>query len=255
MSEENKQKDKLGNKILEDFKTWIGVIGAVISSLVALWATRIDDKTAQINAEVERLDGVQEAQRIEIENQQFLLQKQKEDIARYEYVRSLYEDLISTNNTRQQFTINLVQLALNDEEYESLFRGLSLSLDESVRDVGESALALREQKELQALQSYKIEIFYLASNEQSRVRAERLESLLSNFSESVVVTPKPIAFFTETYTTPNENEVRFYPPEETQVAQIVATIVGREIPELNLRTRAVNTPTPGYLSIMLWYES
>jgi hypothetical protein len=248
MSEENKQKDKLENRILEDFKIWIGVIGAIVSSLVALWATRIDDKTAQINADVQRLNG-------EIENQKFLLQKQKEDIARYEYVRSLYEDLISTNKTRQQFTINLVQLALNDEEYKNLFTGLSLSPDESVRDVGESALALKEERELQALQSYKIEIFYLASNEQSKVRAERLGSLLSNFSESVVVTPKPIAFFTETYTTPNENEVRFYPPEETQVAQTVATIVAREIPELNLRTKAVNTPTPSYLSIMLWYES
>ena len=133
---------------------WAGVFGAVVSASVAIWATKIDYDNSQLDRDnsrqksrVEELSQKLEEQRVEIENQRFILRKQKEDVERYDYIREkLYDDLISSDKQKQKFAINLVQLVLTDDEYNSLFNGLALSQDEEVQNLAEIALTIREQK-------------------------------------------------------------------------------------------------------------
>jgi hypothetical protein len=149
---------------------WAGVIGALVSAAVAVWATKIDQENSLQKVRFDELSQELEEQRLEIESQRFFLQKQREDLERYDYIReNLYDDLISTDTQKQKFAINLVQLVLTHEEYQSLFNGLALSQDQNVKDLAETALNLQQQRVQQDLQEK-------VQNINSPVKSTRLQA-------------------------------------------------------------------------------
>jgi hypothetical protein len=98
------------------------------------------------------------------------------------------------------------------------------------------------------LRSYLIGIYYLSSNSQASSTAEKLETLLDEKGLQISLYPRDIGFFG---TKPLGNEVRFDPRSETEAAQQLAFVINSDDESLDVKTRAVITATPNFLSIMI----
>lgn len=124
MAEESKK-----NRLLP----WV----ASVSTLVTLSLTALN---AYWSNEIRMLEG-------ELKAQQMTLDEEKARLARYTFVQGLLDDLLSQKEAQKNLTINLVTLALSNDEAKKLFSGFASSENkqvESVGNIGLSSLKIRD---------------------------------------------------------------------------------------------------------------
>lgn len=122
--------------------SWIGVISAavtvVLTGVNAYWSNRISRIETELQREQIRIQR-------ELEEQRIQLDAGRERLERFTFAQALLEDLLDDQEPARSLKINLVNLALTEEESRDLWEGLRASQDEQVRTLGttavESALA------------------------------------------------------------------------------------------------------------------
>jgi hypothetical protein len=122
------------SRLTRNLVAWIGVVSAVITVVLTIgnfWTkTRIDQREARLKDIETGLH--QRAQEVE---------ESKEKVARYTWVRSLFDDVNSEQPQKKTFSIALIRLALNKSEAEQLFGALAASSDQNLRQAGQKGLA------------------------------------------------------------------------------------------------------------------
>lgn len=112
---------------------WIGIITTVITILLTVYNTytksRIDDTERRLR-EIE----------VGIKEKAQELEEAKERVARYNWIRGLLSDLDESNPKKRSFTLNLIRLALTQDEAEQMFAGFQASSDKALQASGQDGM-------------------------------------------------------------------------------------------------------------------
>lgn len=111
---------------------------ASISTLVTLSLTVLN---AYWSNEIRALEG-------ELKKQQITLDEENARLARYTFVQGLLDDLLSQEEAQKNLTVNLVSLALSNEEAKKLFSGFASSDNKQVENVGNIGLSTLKIRDL-----------------------------------------------------------------------------------------------------------
>ncbi len=120
--------------------SWIGVVSAVVTVVLtvvnAYWSNRIRQVETDLEARQLEIQSQLEQQRIELD-------AGRERLERFTFAQRLLEDLVDDVEPARSLKINLVNLALTEEEAEDLWQGLRASQDETVSSLGTMAVRTR----------------------------------------------------------------------------------------------------------------
>lgn len=129
---------------VERFGLWVGVVGAILTMLMTIWNGHTKNQIDQREEDLKQLE-------ISLKSRSAGVEESKERVERYKWVLSLLPSLIDKDQTRRNFTVALVRLALTKEEGEQLFAGLQLSANPELREVGQRGFESLENQDLNRL--------------------------------------------------------------------------------------------------------
>jgi hypothetical protein len=127
----------------ESFSGRVTVWVAIASSIVTIVLTGFNYVTkAKVDlAHVQVEDRAQAVDR-DIRARSASVQKSQERTSRYTFVHTLFPELLDPDAQKKELSINLIRLALSDDEASKLFSGFSNSNDEQLKAAGKSAIAI-----------------------------------------------------------------------------------------------------------------
>lgn len=115
--------------VVESTGKWLAIASAaltvVLTALNAYWSH-----------EVSKLDNEIKLKAADLDRQRLELDSGKERLARYAFVQKLLSDVLVQNSTQKNLTVNLIMLALTEQEAQQLFAGLQSSDSHEIRRVG-----------------------------------------------------------------------------------------------------------------------
>ena len=125
------------------FASWVGIAASAITLLLTVYNAYTK---AQIDASELRLKEQSEKVDLELKERAADLDASKDRTGRYTFVRTLLPDLLSKDAAQRSLSVNLIRLALTDEESAKLFNGFVLSDDRNLQAAGNEAItALRRE--------------------------------------------------------------------------------------------------------------
>ena len=116
---------------------WLGVVSTVLTLLLtalnAYWSREISATDQRLKLKAADLED----KKLELEKLNFSLTEGKERIARYAFVQGLFASVVNEKDAAQRtLAVNLINLALTEEEATKLFTGLQASTDKRAQEVG-----------------------------------------------------------------------------------------------------------------------
>lgn len=108
---------------------WLAITSAALTIILTAYNGYLSSKVSQAEHEIEK-----RAQ--DLETKRLMLDAGKEDINRYAFVQNLLSGVLTQNQAEKNLTINLINLALTEQEAKQLFAGLQASNDNETRIVG-----------------------------------------------------------------------------------------------------------------------
>jgi CheY-like chemotaxis protein len=120
---------------------WIGIISAIttvtFTSLTAYWSDKTRTVETRLNEREVELKELQTEWERRFKGEQIALEGNKERMARYAFVHTLFQGLLNEKDeTQKTLTVNLINLALGKEEATALFVGLQSADDKQARELG-----------------------------------------------------------------------------------------------------------------------
>ncbi|TXI26227.1 MAG: hypothetical protein E6Q61_00515 [Nitrosomonas sp.] len=158
------------HSFVEHMGLWIGVISAAITTAMTVWNVYTKNQIDKKEEDLKQLE-------ITLKSRSTGVEESKERVERYKWVLSLLPSLIDQDQTKRNFTVSLVRLALTKEEGEQLFAGLQLSTNPELREAGQRGFESLENQELNRLV---LQMNALAADE----RKEAVARLEKNYSTS-----------------------------------------------------------------------
>lgn len=117
------------SSVLSNVTKWLAIISTVLTigltALNAYWSRQVSETETEIKL-----------QAADLERQRLELDAGKEKLSRYTFVQNLLSGVLTQDATQKNLTINLINLALTEQEAQQLFAGLQASNDENTRNVG-----------------------------------------------------------------------------------------------------------------------
>ncbi len=108
---------------------WLGLASAIVTvSLTVL--------NAYWSKQIETVDQQLKQREADLKALQLELDAGKEKLARYTFVHKLFDGVLNQDQAQKTLTVNLMTLALTEEEAQQLFAGLQASDNADARDVG-----------------------------------------------------------------------------------------------------------------------
>lgn len=111
----------------------IGKWLAILSAIVTITLTVLN---AYWSREINRVDQDLKVREADLKEFQLKLDAGKEKLARYTFVHKLFDGVLNQDQAQKTLTVNLISLALTENEAEQLFAGLQASDNPQARDVG-----------------------------------------------------------------------------------------------------------------------
>lgn len=116
---------------------WLGVISTAVTlaltGLNAYWSREINATDQRLKVKAAEL----EEKKLELERLNFSLTEGKERMARYAFVQGLFSQALNDKDAGQKtLAVNLINLALTENEATKLFTGLQNSTNKQTREVG-----------------------------------------------------------------------------------------------------------------------
>lgn len=133
-----------GKSFVDRFGVWVGVVGAILTMLMTIWNAHTKNQIDQREEDLKQLE-------ISLKSRSTGVEESKERVERYKWVLSLLPSLIDKDQTRRNFTVALVRLALTKDEGEQLFAGLQLSANPELREAGQRGFESLENQDLNRL--------------------------------------------------------------------------------------------------------
>lgn len=127
---------------------WVGIASSVLTVTLTMFnaytKNHIDAAELQLKESQQRLDA-------QLKERSTSVEESKERTRRYEFVHTLLPDLLAKEAPKNELTINLIRLALTDEEATKLFTGFSQSASEELQSAGSTAITIinKEKNNLQ----------------------------------------------------------------------------------------------------------
>lgn len=127
------QHPKSKRTITEQITLWVGVIGSLITITLTIWNTHTKSEIDKREANLQELE-------ISLKERTTGVEESRERVERYKWVLSVLPALSEPDETKKNFTLGLVRLALTKVEAEQLFAGLQTSPDKELQSLGQSGL-------------------------------------------------------------------------------------------------------------------
>lgn len=170
---------------VENMNAWLGIgvtLLAIGTSAVNIWLTIHNTQTE------ERIKAIQEGievARLRIQQDAAELEKSKEKTSRYIFVKTLLNDAVDdARSDKKMLTINLIRLALTDQEVKQLFTGLALSSNKDLRATGVEGLgAIKKEQNSSELASQREREGFIS------LRDKRYDEALSSFKKAYEAFP------------------------------------------------------------------
>ncbi|MCX6306992.1 MAG: hypothetical protein NT040_18670 [Bacteroidetes bacterium] len=120
-----------GNRsFYEKISFWIGIAGSVLTICLTAWNANTKMHIDEREAELKSLE-------LKLKERSAGVEESKERVERYKWVISLFPNLNGSDNKEKNFTINLIRLALTEDEAKQLFTGLQASSDTTMQSLGQ----------------------------------------------------------------------------------------------------------------------
>lgn len=127
--------------------------------------------------ELDRRDEDLKTLQVQLQGRSTGVEESKERVERYKWVLSLLPSLTEKDESKKNFTVALVRLALTKDEAEQLFAGLQTSTNQDVRQAAQEGYASVQNQDLSRLV---LQINASSADERKRAVA----SLEKNYSSS-----------------------------------------------------------------------
>jgi len=151
-----------GRSITERLSLWIGVLGSVITILLTAWNTQTKNAIDKRGEELKVLE-------VKLKERSTGIEESKERVERYKWVLSLLPSLTEKDETKRNFTLSLVRMALTKDEAEQLFAGLQQSPNQELKQVAQQGIDAIEN---QAVSRLVQQINAAAADDRKRAVAE-----------------------------------------------------------------------------------
>jgi len=139
-----------------NYATWVAAVSTVVTlSLTAL--------NAYWSNEIGKIENI-------LKERQVSLDEEKSRLARYAFVQNLFDELLTKDEGKKNLNINLITLALNNDEAKQLFSGFATSENKDVEYLGSIGLS-------------SIEIQKLVTGMNDSIKNNRLASVQTLISE------------------------------------------------------------------------
>lgn len=121
----------------------ITTLVAIGSSILTIVLTMYNTYT---KAQIDAADSYVKQRQLELDaklkERSANLEESKERTGRYTFVHTLFPDLLDKETSKKELTINLIRLALTEEEGTKLFTGFSKSSNEQLQSAGNTAITI-----------------------------------------------------------------------------------------------------------------
>jgi hypothetical protein len=125
---------------------WIGLAGSLVTVVLTLFNAHTKNQIDQREASLKEIE-------LQLKQRSTGVEESKERVDRYKWVLTLLPSLTDKDDSKRNFTVALVRLALTDDEARQLFSGLQLSSDQDVRRAAREGVVSIENQEISRLVS------------------------------------------------------------------------------------------------------
>tara|TARA_R110002073_G_scaffold240878_2_gene402686 strand:- start:10437 stop:11174 length:738 start_codon:yes stop_codon:yes gene_type:complete len=157
---------------------WLAVVSAALTiGLTAIngyWSAKVSETESEIKKEA-----------AELQKRRLDLDSDKERIARYTFVQTLLKGVLTQDEAQKNLTVNLINLALNDDEAKQLFSGLQASSNNETQLIGSLG------KEVLAVSNLVLQM----NDDIKKNRLEAVNKLLKNYLDDPDTVNQALSLF------------------------------------------------------------
>ena len=129
---------------------WVGVASSILAIGLTIFNTQTQSRLASEELSFKTRSAEFES---EVKKRSQNLEESKEKTERYRFVHSMSAGLADKDKNKKEVTINLIRLALSDDEESSFFSGLAQSTDSELQNAGKTGVQISKEVKRSSLQS------------------------------------------------------------------------------------------------------